>query len=86
MEGVLSIPFAVLLELNAFRIILLILFSCIVAALTFCARKGNQRSHIADPFSYCPNFGRHCTCGVMQRFLVVLKVETVPVPRKTEVF
>jgi len=51
MKRVLLVPLAVLLELNALRIVLLILFRCIVAALTFRASERNQRSHLTNLLS-----------------------------------
>ena len=45
MKGVVSTPFAVLFILNTIRIILLVLFGRIVAALAICACHGDQSSH-----------------------------------------
>jgi len=44
-QGVLSVPLAVLLELDALRIVLLILFGRIVAAFALGACQGYERSH-----------------------------------------
>jgi hypothetical protein len=51
MKRMLLVPLAILLKLNALRVILLILFRRIVAALALCASKRNQRSHRTTSFS-----------------------------------
>ena len=45
-QGVMTTPAAVLLELDALRIVLLILLSRIVTTLALGASKGNQSTHV----------------------------------------
>lgn len=45
MQGVMTTPLAVLLELDTIRIVLLVLLGRVVAALALRARQGDQRTH-----------------------------------------
>ena len=45
MQGVVTAPLAVLLELNTVRIVLLVLLGRVVSTLAFSACKGDQSTH-----------------------------------------
>lgn len=45
MQGVVTAPLAVLLELDTIRIVLLVLLGRVVATLAFSACKGDQSTH-----------------------------------------
>lgn len=63
MQGMVTTPFAILLELNTIRIILLVLLGRIVAAFTLSACQGDQSTHEFSFIYYSHRLLLHMNCG-----------------------